>query len=37
MTKSKNTKILTEEEAEEKILEIISDSQYKKAKQEPEK
>ncbi len=37
MTKSKNTKILTEEEGEEKILEIISDSQYKKGKQKQEK
>jgi hypothetical protein len=35
--KSKKTRILTEEEAEAKILEIISDSQYTKDKQEPEK
>ncbi|MDF2883592.1 MAG: hypothetical protein K0R54_4149 [Clostridiaceae bacterium] len=37
MTKSKNIKVLTEEQAEEKILEIISESQYKKAKQVPQK
>ena len=37
MMKSKKTRILTEEEAEAKILEIISDSQHKKDKQEPEK
>lgn len=36
MIKPKNTKVLTEEQAEEKILEIISESQYKQ-KQAPQK